>query len=170
MNLHMLFFFSLFLLNQSLLFSQILADNVSASPTANNFAYPQSVFIDPENGHIWVTDFDHHRVLRFDVSTLTNVQETASVLIPLNIILNQNYPNPFNSSTIITFIIAFSGECELKVYNILGQKVADLFNGNAAANKQYSIEFDPKNLPSGLYLYSLRTENGVDIKKMCLLK
>jgi hypothetical protein len=141
-----------------------------AQTTANNFAYPQSIFVDSYNGHLWVTDFDHNRVLRFDVSTLTSMNDSQSPSILQNYFLGQNYPNPFNSETQIIFAAKTPGEVLLEVYNILGQKITTLFNEIVSANTTYSVSFDAENLPSGIYLYSLRTENGSDVKKMCLLK
>jgi hypothetical protein len=139
-------------------------------PTANNFAYPQSVFVDSPNGNIWVTDFSNNRVLRFDVSMLTGVDQAHSSDFPGTFFLSQNYPNPFNPSTQISFSVKNSAHVSLTVYNILGQALANLFNEIAAKNTVYSIVFDAKNLPSGIYLYSLRTPNGIEVKKMCLLK
>ena len=143
---------------------------IMVSPTANNFAYPQSVFVDSPNGNIWVTDFSNNRVLRFDVSMLTGVDQIHSSDFPGTYTLSQNYPNPFNPSTKISFSVKNTAHASLTVYNILGQSVATLFNGIAAKNKSYSVIFDAKNLPSGIYLYTLRTPNGSEVKKMCLLK
>jgi len=143
---------------------------ITAAPTANNFEYPQSVFVDSPNGHIWITDFDNHRVMRFDVSSLTSVSESEKLQSPQNFFLSQNYPNPFNGETQITFSTKSIEDVLLTVYNLLGQKIATLFDEAAAANTVYSIVFDAKNLPSGIYLYSLRTVNGNEVKRMCLLK
>ena len=143
---------------------------ITAAPAANNFEYPQSVFVDSPNGHIWITDFSNHRVLRFDVSSLTSASESEKILSPKNFFLGQNYPNPFNGGTQITFSTRLTEDVVLSVYNLLGQKVTTLFDDIATANTTYSISFDAKNLPSGIYLYSLRTVNGNEVKRMCLLK
>jgi DNA-binding beta-propeller fold protein YncE len=139
-------------------------------PTASNFAYPQSVFIDSYSGHIWVTDFDNNRVLRFDVSTLTGIDDLESPSVISDYFLGQNYPNPFNAGTQIIFSTKNSDEVLLEVYNILGQKIITLFNDVATAGTIYSIPFEAKDLPSGIYLYSIRTTMGSEVKKMCLLK
>jgi hypothetical protein len=144
--------------------------NITATPTANNFEYPQSVFVDSPNGHIWITDFSNHRVMRFDVSTLTSANESEWLQPPQKFFLSQNYPNPFNGGTQITFSTRLTGDAVLSVFNLLGQKIFTLFDGIATANTTYSISFDAKNLPSGIYLYSLHTDNGVEVKRMCLLK
>lgn len=145
-------------------------NKVTAPPTASNFAYPQSVFIDSPNGQIWVTDFDNHRALRFDVSTLTSIIELEKISQPTNIFLSQNYPNPFNGGTQITFLTNITGNAVLSVYNILGQKIITLFNQIAIANTVYSVAFNADYIPSGIYLYSLSTDNGIEFKRMCLLK
>jgi len=144
--------------------------NITAPPNASNFAYPQSVFVDSYNGHIWVTDFDNNRVLRFDVSTLNAIDELKSPGVINGYFLSQNYPNPFNSGTQIVFYTSTSGNAQVEVFNIIGQKIASLFNSSVTADRIYTITFDGRDLPSGIYIYSLRTQNGSEIKKMCLLK
>jgi DNA-binding beta-propeller fold protein YncE len=144
--------------------------NIAVPPTASNFTYPQSLFVDSYSGHIWVTDFSNNRVLRFDVSTLTTIDETQTSSSPTDYFLGQNYPNPFNSSTQIMFSNNSTGVLLLEVYNMLGQKILTLFNQVANANTMYSVTFDAKNLPSGIYLYSIRSATGIEVKKMCLLK
>ncbi len=144
--------------------------NTIDPPTASSFAYPQSMFVDSYSGHIWVTDFSNNRVLRFDVSTLTTIDESNTSSVLSGYFLSQNYPNPFNSSTQITFSNNSTGVLLLEVYNLLGQKVFTLFNQVANANTMYSITFDAKNLPSGIYMYSIRSATGIEVKKMCLLK
>ncbi|MFZ1280862.1 MAG: T9SS type A sorting domain-containing protein [Ignavibacteriaceae bacterium] len=163
--------FIIFVICSSLIIAQSnQVQNSSALPTASNFTYPQSVFVDSHNGNIWVTDFDNNRVLRFDVSTLTSLDELQSINIPSEFFLGQNYPNPFNPVTHIIFSTKITDDVSLEVYNLLGQKVAVLFDEIATANTIYSIQFNANNLASGIYLYSLRTSNGIDVKKMCLLK
>jgi hypothetical protein len=83
--------------------------------------------------------------------------------------LSQNYPNPFNPTTKIEFRIADFGYVSLKVYDILGNEVASLVNGEKPAGS-YEIEFDGSNLSSGVYFYSLKTENYSEMKKMIILR
>ncbi|MEO8232337.1 MAG: T9SS type A sorting domain-containing protein [Ignavibacteriota bacterium] len=144
--------------------------NVLDSPTASNFAYPQSVFVDSHSGNIWITDFSNSRVLRFDVSTLTSIDQLQYLSSPSDFFLGQNYPNPFNPITHIIFSTKTRGDVSLEVYDLLGQKVATLFDEITTSNTVYSIQFDAKKLSSGIYLYALRTSNGIEVKKMCLLK
>lgn len=90
--------------------------------------------------------------------------------VPLTFSLSQNYPNPFNPATTIGYQLAMGSEVELNVYNLLGEKVVALVKKHQPAGT-YKVAFNGANLPSGVYLYRLRTENGfIQTKKMILLK
>ncbi len=144
-------------------------NSVAATPTANNFTYPQSLFIDSQNGHVWVADFDNHRVLRFDVSTLTTVSKMHSISPPEQYVLAQNYPNPFNPVTRIGFTLFNSGFTSLKVFNLLGKEVATLVD-HAKEAGIHTVTFDASRLPSGIYFYTIRSGTFVETKRMILLK
>jgi hypothetical protein len=83
--------------------------------------------------------------------------------------LYQNYPNPFNPSTIISFGIPVSAQVTLKVYNSLGEEVAELVNDYMGAGT-YTYNFDASKLPSGNYVYTLQTGDQLISKKMTLIK
>ncbi|HAQ61186.1 TPA: hypothetical protein DCR49_04185 [Candidatus Delongbacteria bacterium] len=83
--------------------------------------------------------------------------------------LYQNYPNPFNPVTQIKFDLAKSSEVKLSVYNISGQLVSELTKGIMKAGK-YSVEFDGKNLNSGVYYYVLSADKKMQSRQMLLLK
>jgi len=83
--------------------------------------------------------------------------------------LDQNYPNPFNPGTEITFTLPTGGITILKVYNMLGQQVAELLNKNLSVGS-YSVKFNASNLPSGAYIYVLQSGAKVLSKKMMLVK
>jgi hypothetical protein len=100
---------------------------------------------------------------------ISSVTKHSDSTIPLNYKLEQNYPNPFNPSTTISFTIAKSSVVKLSVYNLLGQKVAALFNGNMNEG-QKSVLFDASKLSSGFYIYSLEAGSFKSQKKMLLLK
>ncbi len=103
---------------------------------------------------------------RFDGTT--SVEEFGSE-IPVNFQLSQNYPNPFNPSTVIRYAIPVAGNVRLSVYNIMGEKVAELMNGFQAAGS-YEAEFNAATLPSGVYVYRLESGNVNITRKMNLLK
>lgn len=85
-------------------------------------------------------------------------------------VLDQNYPNPFNPSTIIKFGFERETRAQLKIYDILGKEVAELFNEQADAGRVYNINFNGSNLASGIYYYKLTGNNNTEIKKMILIK
>jgi hypothetical protein len=83
--------------------------------------------------------------------------------------LLQNYPNPFNPTTRIEYKIEKAGFVSLKVYDMLGAEIATLVNQEKLPGS-YSVTFDGKNLPSGVYFYRLQTGNHTATKKLSLLK
>ena len=89
--------------------------------------------------------------------------------IPSDYVLNQNYPNPFNPSTKISFGLPQRSNVSLRVFNALGEKVADLVNGSLEAGT-HTYNFDAADLTSGIYIYSLQTDAGVISNKMTLIK
>ncbi len=90
--------------------------------------------------------------------------------LPTTYNLAQNYPNPFNPSTTIEFSLPENvNNVNLTIYNILGEKITELVNTSLEAGR-YSYKWDAKNAATGLYIYELRTEKFVSIKKMLLLK
>jgi len=94
---------------------------------------------------------------------------TGTFGLPAKFNLEQNYPNPFNPVTNIKFSIPKPGNTSLKVYDILGRIVSVLLNDNLSAGN-YSISFSGADLPSGFYIYVLRSGKNILIKKMLLLK
>ena len=83
--------------------------------------------------------------------------------------LNQNYPNPFNPSTKIRFALPKSGNVTLKVFDISGQVVATLVNGNLQAG-EFEYTLDGSNLSSGIYFYRIKSGEFTQTNKMILLK
>ena len=83
--------------------------------------------------------------------------------------LFQNYPNPFNPFTTISYTVKELSLVQIKVYDVLGNEIISLVN-NDKQKGNYSIKFDGSDLPSGVYLYSLRVNDFLDCKKMILLK
>lgn len=104
--------------------------------------------------------------LKPDTSTAVTRQP---VNVPSKFTLGQNYPNPFNPSTMINYQIPEANHVSLKVFNILGQEVATLVDKFQSAGN-YSVEFKADNLSTGIYLYELRTDKFVSVKKMILSK
>ncbi len=103
--------------------------------------------------------------------------EPISSEIPQRYELLQNYPNPFNPATKLKFSIPLlrgvAGEAGrgvlLKVYDVLGKEIAVLVNENLKPGI-YEIEWDASNIRSGVYFYSLITNDFTQTKKMVVLK
>lgn len=83
--------------------------------------------------------------------------------------MEQNYPNPFNPTTTINYQIPTSGNVTIKVYDILGNEVANLVDGYMESGR-YEVDFDASSLASGVYIYRLYVNDYVNVKKMVLLK
>jgi len=83
--------------------------------------------------------------------------------------LSQNYPNPFNPTTTITYSIPSDEHVTLKVFNTLGEEVAELVNEIITAGI-YSTDFNAENLPSGIYIYRINAGKYTDSRKLLLIK
>ncbi|KAB2846970.1 MAG: choice-of-anchor A family protein [Melioribacteraceae bacterium] len=104
------------------------------------------------------------KVLPGEVTSTDGVSE-----LPTEFKLNQNYPNPFNPSTTIEFSIKDAGNYSIKIFNILGEQVANIGNKQYAPGN-YSVTFDAGLLSSGMYIYQLSGNNVNITKKMMLMK
>jgi endo-1,4-beta-xylanase len=89
--------------------------------------------------------------------------------IPTAFKLLQNYPNPFNQTTRINYAVPRSDFVSLKVYNLIGQEAATLFEGMRQAGN-YSVTFDGGELSGGVYFYQLKTQDFSETRRLILLK
>lgn len=108
---------------------------------------------------------DRHFYLNVNSVGINNISSIAE-----SYSLSQNFPNPFNPTTNINFSIPNTGNVSLKVYDILGNEVASLLNNERLSAGKYKIDFNASSLSSGIYYYTLRTNNFSDTKKMLLVK
>lgn len=84
--------------------------------------------------------------------------------------LKQNYPNPFNPSTSIEFSLNKASHVTLRVFDVLGRQVAVLADEYRQAGS-YEVSYDAGRLSSGVYYYTLTTDNGFsETRKMILSK
>lgn len=97
---------------------------------------------------------------------LTSSSQTE---IPREFALQQNYPNPFNPSTIINYQLPTANYVTLKIYNVLGQEVATLVDGEQLAGYHEAV-WDASAVPSGVYYYKLHAGNFTEVKKMLLVR
>lgn len=139
---------------------------------------PQTINLDP----LW--DADSLRVVVFVQSTGSQIVYQSATIsynelnvtglsnddtVPNKFVLEQNYPNPFNPTTNINFSIPESGLTTLKIYNVLGNEVANLINEELTSGS-HVINFDGADLSSGTYFYTLSSGELRETKKMILLK
>jgi len=106
------------------------------------------------------------------IETATDI-ENANDNLPTEFVLEQNYPNPFNPTTTIKYSIPVGNKnihsVHLKVYNVLGKEITTLVNKEQSAGN-YSVVFDAKDLPSGVYIYSIKAGVFTSSKKFVLMK
>jgi len=88
---------------------------------------------------------------------------------PTSFIMDQNYPNPFNPSTMIRVSIPKNTHIKLTVYNILGEFITELANGEYDSGV-YEFNFDAAGLSSGMYLYRIESSDFIETKKMMVMK
>jgi flagellar hook assembly protein FlgD len=102
------------------------------------------------------------------------VEEIIPDSAPRNFILAINRPNPFQSATNISFALPGSGETDLSIYDITGQKVITLYNGRLEAGSySYSwsgIDDSGRELSSGIYFYRLSAGDFTSTKKLVLIR
>jgi len=117
---------------------------------------------------------------RYDLSLDRTVDVGGAEEIPTVYALGQNYPNPFNPTTIIRYALPEASTVSLKIYNVLGQQVAELVNDVKSAGF-FQTQWNGRNqygqlVSSGVYFYRMEAHstNGGNIfvseKKMLLLK
>lgn len=109
-----------------------------------------------------------------DYSGVVGIDDELSSNAPSGYELSQNYPNPFNPNTTISFTIPTSENVSLTIYNVRGQVVKTLVNDSRSAGT-HNIQWDGLNnfgqkVASGIYIYTLRTSNFTESKKMTMLK
>ncbi len=114
------------------------------------------------DGFDWVNEYKAiYSYIPTDVKELTGEFNDYS--------LSNNFPNPFNPTTTIRFQISNPKVVSLKVYDVLGNKIATLVDEYKTAGS-YEVAFDAGNLPSGIYFYKLQSGSFSKTLKMVLLK
>ncbi len=104
--------------------------------------------------------------LRWD-PTITSVEKKNNIITDFS--LKQNYPNPFNPSTTIEYSIPKESYIVLQIFDIKGSLIETLDEGMKSQGK-YKKSWNPKNLASGIYFYTLRTNSQIITTKMLYLK
>ena len=100
--------------------------------------------------------------------------EDSKGILPESITLDQNYPNPFNPSTEITYSLNNDSHVTLTIYNMVGQKVNVLENNIQTAGSHTvqwnGTDLSGRSVSSGVYLYTLESDNVTMTKKMILMR
>ncbi|MCX7877293.1 MAG: T9SS type A sorting domain-containing protein [Ignavibacteria bacterium] len=90
--------------------------------------------------------------------------------IPDEFRLHQNYPNPFNNTTKIKYELPYDSEISIIIYDLLGRTITSLIKNQFTKAGIYEITWNASELPSGVYIYCLKTKDVTDFKKMVLVK
>jgi hypothetical protein len=140
---------------------------IGTAPAGAVFVRAYILFISPSllGGAGWVDDI-----------TLAQIGTTGAEPMPgaQGFTLRQNVPNPFNPSTRIDFELEKAGQVDLSVYDVSGRLVANLFSGHLGEGA-HEVTWNGKTnngttAATGVYLYVLKTETGMDSKRMVLLR
>ena len=156
-----------------------------------------AINLDPDGRSFWATDHETGQVVRFDIDTgrigraftggpgdtvfgvclkgeLTAAVPRAETVLPIAYALSQNAPNPFNPATEISYALPAAGPVRLEIYNLLGQKVATLVDGDRPAGTHTVVwrghDVHGQDVSSGVYLYRFSTDGRVKTRRMLLLK
>ena len=133
----------------------------AATPPNDDFFDPTATFAGAFGATDWTANWATWPVVSSVDEEYTNIISDFA--------LTQNYPNPFNPSTKVSYSLPQSADVKLTVYNTLGQEVEILVDGFKNAGT-YELTWDASNLPSGVYIYTIQSENTFITKKMTLLK
>ncbi len=92
----------------------------------------------------------------FDASSVASVSQGGSVTASSGMTLNPAYPNPATAEAAIGFSLKNAGQATLDVWNVMGERVANLFSGNAEAG-EHTAKIQVAALPAGTYYYTLKS-------------
>jgi len=157
-------------------------DYVATVPAADfdRYSYVAQILYNYTQPYAWTTFMvaAHTRGLMVYQSAPDSIQYDPPLLTgtgpagsngPREVALEQNYPNPFNPTTIIRYGLPQRSAVKLEVYNTLGQRVAELENGERESG-YHEVRFDGSNLASGIYFYRLQAGSFVRSMKLLLLR
>ena len=107
----------------------------------------------------------------FSVGTSDSIatDDSSDSQSPRIVILTQNYPNPFNEKVTISYGLPKPSKVKIEIYNIRGQLIETIVDKHLPSGS-YTIEWNAKDMSSGLYFYKLTTKDKTFIKKMILMR
>ena len=171
----------LILISLVILFAmQVFAENLNINTSEQNYSFDLMEIVEitfNDNALLLETadnsyDFNFSDILYLDFSEGTDAGDNE--LIPgFSAILEQNYPNPFNPNTNIRFILEEPSQVEIEVFNLKGQRVRTLVNGNYDSG-EFIVNWNGKNddnqdEASGVFFYRMITSKDSQTKKNDLI-
>ncbi len=139
-------------------YNYFLDDNITVTNTS------EQISVEPGEFHV----FTNVKLPAPEPDLLTNIEKISDVR-PGSFLLEQNFPNPFNPSTTISYHLPEKEFVTLKVYDLLGREVGVLVQKELDAGI-YTIEWNPGQSASGVYIYTLQAGKNISSKKMILLR
>ncbi len=142
---------------------------------------PMDVALD-SRGRLWVASMNNGSLEVYDIGdipTSVGIQQESEPVIPARSELLQNYPNPFNPGTWIPFVLEKDCDVVIHIYNEMGQLIRTYDLGHrkrgSYTGEGASIYWDGRNrrgevVASGVYIYEIRSENFVAVRRMLLIK
>jgi hypothetical protein len=121
------------------------------------------------NPNNYATKYIKKQYAVLDETNIGKDFEQENSELPKQYELKQNYPNPFNPTTLISYLLPEDGFVTLKIFDILGNEISVLENIYKTAGT-YSVSFDASELTSGIYFYTITSNNFFQTKKMLLIK
>jgi hypothetical protein len=109
-----------------------------------------------------------HGIKTYKVDITTNAGD-ENYQTPFDFHLQQNYPNPFNAGTIIAYEIPQTSHVKLTVHDLLGREVAILVDETQNSGR-HRVVWNGASMASGIYFYALQVRNGVEKRKLVLLR
>ncbi len=140
--------------------------------------YPRDYIIDRQGVFRYTsTEYDPQTMVRVIQSLLSGANVAAGdefENLPAHYLLAQNYPNPFNGSTLFSFDLPAETYVDFAIYNLAGQKVAQLVNATLPPGRR-RLRWDGRDddgaaLPSGVYFYHLRTPSVIMTQKLSIVR
>ena len=146
-------------------FSINLTDKAMVADFATNGNTTTLVVVAPETNQIFISNGE------FEISEMIVANSTSeiNVVMATEFSLMSAYPNPFNPSTTLSLNMPENGFLSVKVFNLMGQTVATLAEGNVDANT-YSFTWNASDMPSGMYMVRAEAMGQVSSQKLMLLK
>ena len=99
-----------------------------------------------------------------------NEEPNSANSLPDGYKVSSAYPNPFNPMTSFNIDLDQNSFVSIKAYNILGQLIAEVFNGNMQAGYGNQVTWDASNVSSGIYFMQIQVDNNLESQKVLLVK